>query len=160
MALQFLGIDVEYSKMCHQKEENAFVFAMLLVFISANREAMTLLPWLWKMISCFPVLFVCNRMYFKHLASQFVLMDLAHQLCSQVPGELETCNASMCLTFVTYFLPAFMSSEPGVVKDPLPGSLTACSLGFAYSAIVLLGAVVLCWCQVCRGPFLKSRSKN
>lgn len=76
MAVQFLETDVEYYKMCHQKEENAFGFAVLLVFISANREAMTLLPWLWKMISCFPVLFVWNRMYFEHLAKSVCADEL------------------------------------------------------------------------------------
>lgn len=50
-----------------------------------------------------------------------------------------------------------MSSEPGVVKDPLLGSLTACSLGFANSTIVFLGAVFLCWCQVCRSIFFKKQ---
>lgn len=34
-------------------------------------------------------------------------------------GELETCNALIRLTFQTCFLPVLMSSETGVMRDPL-----------------------------------------
>lgn len=89
---------------------------------------MTLLPWLWKTISCLCLLFVCNKMYFKHLASQLVLMILARWLSSQVLGELETCYALICLTFLTLFSTCIhvlqdWGHKGSTILDPAPQDL-------------------------------------